>query len=102
MGATEKTVVKALDGRACSGSLGRTGTTVEKTQMGLRSRWRRFESCKQDVAPELRVRRGPGGASDRILDKQRSACSAWRMPKDSPKVQATGSGPRPNEQQMVT
>ena len=46
MGATVQMVLNHLDERACSGGLGTTHKTVWISQTGLRSRWRRFESCR--------------------------------------------------------
>src|ERR1700730_9859104 len=53
MWATEETGTNALDWMPCSGALRTIGWTLWTIRMGLRSRWRRFESCR-------RRRSGPG------------------------------------------
>ena len=46
MSGTGKMAPYRVDSDASSGRLGRTDKTSWTSQMGLRSRWRRFESCR--------------------------------------------------------
>jgi len=64
-----------------SGGLEQTGETVRTTQMGLRSRWRRFESCRGRFA-RVTVVHSPM----RIL--ARSAARASEMPTTASPVTA--------------
>jgi hypothetical protein len=69
---TGRTVPHRVDSDASSGRLGRTGKTPWTNQMALRSRWRRFESCRGrqcDVARHRRLLSSPAprSAIDAIL-----------------------------------
>jgi hypothetical protein len=54
IGPTEETLLNPLDDNACSGPFQPTAKTEWTTQTGLRSRWRRFESCRGRIFSQVR------------------------------------------------